>query len=177
MFPPLLWVSVAFLAGTVLAAHLHLSLFIWLTLALVGVVLLFIQWRLWASDAPDARPAIAGSWRAAFNRPVSAPLLFSACLLFLFLGAARYQATVPQPDVRQIGWFNDRKYDVLVTGTLVDPPDYRDTYTNLRVRVQSIDNGAKHFEVGGLLLARAAANWTYEYGQNVRLRGRVARPM
>ncbi len=176
MFPPLLWVSVAFLAGIVLAAHLHLSLYIWLTLAFVALVLLILQRRFWSSGAPAQQPEATPSWLSIVNRPVSTPFLLLSCLFFFCLGAARYQSTVPQADVRQIDWFNDRKYDLLVTGTLVDPPDYRDTYTNLRVRVQAIDNGAKHLEAGGLLLVRVGPNQVYQYGQNLRLRGRVLTP-
>ena len=176
VFLPLLWVSVAFLAGIVLAAHVHLALFVWLTLALVALVLLILQPRLWPSGSSALQSASNNSVLSRLSRHLSAPLISFACLLFLFLGAARYQATIPQPDVRQIDWFNDRKYDLLVTGTLVDPPDYRDRYTNLRLRVQAIDNGAKHFDAGGLLLARVAPNQTYQYGQNLRLRGRLQTP-
>jgi len=58
--------------------------------------------------------------------------------------------------------YNDRKYDVLVTGSLNDPPDYRDAYTNLRLNVKQIDNGQKFFNVSGLLLAHVPINQTYE---------------
>ncbi len=176
MFPPLLWISVSFLAGIVLAAHLHLSLFVWLTLAFVALVLLILQYVLRPSGSPGGQTASKSSWLSVLARPLPTSLLLFACFLFLSLGAARYQSTVPQPDVRQIDWFNDRKYDLLVTGTLVDPPDYRDTYTNLRLRVQAIDIGTKHFVVGGLLLVRVPPNQTYEYGQNLRLRGRAETP-
>ena len=36
----------------------------------------------------------------------------------LFLGAARYQMTVPNFDAYHIAFYNDRDYDLLVTGTL-----------------------------------------------------------
>ncbi len=183
VFPPLLWVSVAFIAGVLLAAHLHLSLFIWLALAFVALVLAVLQPRLWPSSSAAVQSPTQDSLLSTgappargVNRQLSTPFLLLASFLFLFLGAARYQSTVPQPDVRQIDWFNDRQYDLLVTGTLVDPPDYRDTYTNLRLRVQAVDNGAKHFAVGGLLLVRVPPNQTYEYGQNLRVRGRVQTP-
>ncbi len=172
MFPPLLWVSVGFLAGIVLAAHVHLSLLVWATLALVALILLVLQPRFWPSTGQSAHSAAGGFMLSGVNRP----LLFFASLLFLFLGAARYQLAIPQPNVKQIDTFNDRKYDLLVTGTLVDPPDYRDAYTNLRLRVEFVDVGARHFDVQGLLLVRVPPNQAYDYGQNLRLRGRLQTP-
>lgn len=176
MFPPLLWASVAFLAGIVIAAHVHVSVFVWLTMAFVALVLLGLQPRIWPTAPSASGPSTATPQPPTARGQFSTALLFFVCLLSLSLGAARYQATVPQPDVRQIDWFNDRKYDVLVTGTLTDPPDYRDTYTNLRLRVQAIDVGTRHFQVGGLLLVRVASNQAYEYGQNLRVRGRLQTP-
>ena len=57
------------------------------------------------------------------------------------LGAARYQLSVPKFDAFHIAFYNDRDYDLLITGTLVEPPDYRDTYTNLRLKVTDVDTG------------------------------------
>jgi len=65
---------------------------------------------------------------------------------------------------------------MLVTGTLNDPPDYRDAYTNLRLNVKQIDNSQKYFNVSGLLLAHVPINQTYEYGDEIRLRGQLQTP-
>ncbi|HEX9114743.1 MAG TPA: ComEC/Rec2 family competence protein, partial [Anaerolineae bacterium] len=162
MLLPLLWVCMGFLAGIVAAAHLQLSLFVWLALAFVALVLSVLQPRLWPASSQQPGP--------------SRLLVLFISLLGLCLGAARYQLTVHRTSVTQIDWFNGRQYDVLVTGTLVDPPDYRDTYTNLRVSVRAVDTGSRQFEVGGLLLARVDPNHPYQYGQNVRLRGRLETP-
>ena len=59
----------------------------------------------------------------------------------LALGAARYQKTVPDFDAFHIAFYNDRDYDLLITGTLIEPPDYRDSYTNLRLKVTAVDTG------------------------------------
>ncbi len=172
MLAPLLWVSVGFLAGIVLAAHVHVSLYVWLVLAFVAAVLIVMSRRFWPGS-----PEQAGTdARSMILRSVSRPLFFFACMLSLFAGAARYQSTVPQPKVTQVDWFNDRKYDELVIGSLVEPPDVRDTYSNLRVQVQSVDTGKKTFPAHGLLLARIPANEVFYYGQNVRLRGRLVTP-
>ncbi len=65
---------------------------------------------------------------------------------------------------------------MLVTGTLSEPPDYRDTYTNLRLKVEAVDSGSGDLPASGLLLVRVPQNQTYEYGQRVRVRGDLKTP-
>ncbi len=157
----------AFLAGIALAAHVHLSISTCIGLGVISVlpVLLPAQFR-----PSSFRPRIPYGIR----RPTFQLVCFA--LLFFFLGIARYDQVVARPATAQVEVFNDRKYDLFITGTVVDPPDVRDTYTNLRLRVESVDTGKKQYGVGGLLLARVAVNRTYSYGQNLRLRGRLQSP-
>ena len=148
---PLMWVSLAFIAGILLAKLVSLPVYVWLVLAFLALIAAVLLRR-------------------------SSFILLVSCMLALFIGAARYQVTVPTLSISEIAWFNDRNYDILVTGTLVEPPDYRDTYTNLRLRVTEVDTGKYQFKVGGLLLARVNANQTYHYGDILRLRGRPETP-
>src|SRR5215212_7375623 len=106
---PLMWFSLAFLAGIVLASFLSLHTLVWIALVIISIILAILL-RVLASRI----------------HPLSFIFLFA-----LFLGAARYQASVPQFDAFHIAFYNDRDYDLLITGTLVEPPDYRDQYTNL----------------------------------------------
>ena len=161
---PLMWFAVAFLAGIVLGKLASLSLTAWLTLAGTALLLLAFS-RLFA------------------NRFSSSPYRLSTIVPFtlvlltgLFLGAARYQMTVPKFDAYHIAFYNDRDYDLLVTGTLTEPPDYRDEYTNLRVRVTGVDTGDRQLPAEGLLLARVSNNQVFHYGDIVRLRGKVRTP-
>jgi competence protein ComEC len=104
-------------------------------------------------------------------------LPFSLVLFFgLFLGAARYQYSVPKFDAFHIAFYNDREYDLLITGTLAEPPDYRDNYTNLRVKVEGVDTGDGDLPASGLILVRASNNATFEYGERIRLRGKLKTP-
>lgn len=148
---PLMWVSLAFITGILLAKLVSLPLFVWLIFAILTITAtIFLR-------------------RSTFILP-------AACLIAIFIGAARYQATVPTLSISQIAWFNDRNYDILVTGTVVEPPDTRDTYINLRLQVEQVDTGADQFKVSGLLLARVQANQTYHYGDIVRVRGSLQTP-
>jgi competence protein ComEC len=166
---PLLWISLAFIAGILLAKLVSLPHYVWLIFAFLTLVaVIFLR-----------RSTFKLSNIHAFEYVKATPttlLLISACVIALFIGAARYQVTVPKLSISQIAWFNDRDYDTLVTGTLVEPPDYRDTYTNLRLRVEEVDTGKYQFKVNGLLLARVQENQTYHYGELVRLRGRLQTP-
>ena len=162
---PLLWVSLAFIAGILLAKLASLPLYIWLLLALLSLACTILLRRSNVS-------------LSAFHFKIQTAylVLVSACAVALFIGAARYQLNVPQINISNIAWFNDRDYDVLVTGTLIEPPDHRDTYTNLRLRALEVDTGEGQYPVHGLLLARVPANQSYQYGEELRLRGKLETP-
>jgi hypothetical protein len=62
---------------------------------------------------------------------------------------------------------------MVVEGRLVDPPDVRDQFTYLRVKVERIHPaGDFHFvPVSGLLLARVDPGGSWRYGDQIRLTG------
>ena len=158
---PLLWFSLAFLAGIIFASLLALHILVWSALIVVSILLIILS-------------------RILTPRFPSLPSLFSpfTFILFfaLFLGAARYQISVPQFDAFHIAFYNDREYDLLITGTLIEHPDYRDNYTNLRLKVSSVDTGDRELPVSGLLLARVSNNQIFHYGDILRLRGKLKTP-
>jgi len=158
---PLMWFSLAFLAGIVLARLVSLHIFVWIGLFVIADLLLIAS-RLIARRLP------------------SLPFFFSpfafVLLLALFLGAARYQFSVPRFNAFHIAFYNDRDYDLLVTGTLTEPADYRDNYTNLRVNVTNVDTGDGDLPAEGLLLVRVSNNQVFHYGEILRLRGKLKTP-
>jgi competence protein ComEC len=155
---PLFWVSLAFLSGIFLNRFLRAPLDVWLIITLTPIIVALILRR------RVARLASPNVW------------LIAAAGIALLLGAMRYQQTIHKITPADVSWYNDRKYDVLVTGSLTDPADYRDAYTNLRLNVKQIDNGQKNFNVSGLLLAHVPINQTYKYGDEIRLRGQLQTP-
>ncbi len=156
---PLVWISLAFLAGIILGKLVSLPLWVWIGLALLFIILAIL-----------ARIFPLSSFLFILH-PFTFILVTS-----LFLGSARYQLSVPNFDAYHIAFYNDRNYDLLITGYLVEPPDYRDEYTNLRVKVTNVDTGDRDLEVKGLLLVRAGANQTFHYGEVIRLRGKLKTP-
>ena len=159
--PPLMWFSLAFLGGIVLGWLVSLPWWIWIALGILAIVLA-ILFRLFS----------ARLYPSSF---IFRPFLF--ILVFaLFVGAARYQLSVPNFDAYHIAFYNDRDYDLLITGTITEPPDYRDTYTNLRMDVEKVDTGDGDLTVHGLILVRVSNNQTFEYGERIRLRGKLKTP-
>ena len=158
---PLLWLSLAFLAGILAADQSDLPLITWLVLAgglcLVSILLQILSKRSHLSIA-------------------SALLFIPVLLVFFFLGAARFRSSIPRLDAHYIAWYNDRTYELLVTGVLAEPPDERDTFTNLRINVTGVIIDGKTLPVDGLLLARLLPGGEWHYGDVVRLRGHLKTP-
>jgi competence protein ComEC len=161
---PLTWLSLAFLAGILASNRLALPPAAWWipagVLLLAGAALFFLK-----------------ALRRRFERlPFRTILLVLVGLVAFLLGGLRHQLSVPQLDRGQIAWYNDRQYDLLITGTVDALPDVRDTYTNLRLRVRAVDTGSGDVEVKGLLLVRLEGDEVYHYGEVLRLRGRLSTP-
>jgi hypothetical protein len=143
---PFFWPSLAFLAGIILSSQISLTYDIWIILA--GIFLLFAF-----------RPRYLAK---RLHLSTKTYLIIVLSLVGLCLGGLNYQLRLPKIDAFHIAWYNDREYDLLVTGTLDEPPDYRDTYTNLYVKVEAVDTGSGDLPVQGELLARAFPNETYK---------------
>ena len=161
---PLLWIALSFIIGIVIASLFSLSMYIWIgfTLALLLALILF---RL---------PRFSNNPSSSFF--LRLPPFVNFLIISFFLGAAWFQFRQPVIDAFHIAFYNDRDYEMLVTGTLAEPPDYRDTYTNLRLNVEAVDSGSGDLPASGVLLVRVSQNQSYEYGQHVRVRGKLKRP-
>jgi hypothetical protein len=155
-----MWFSLAFIAGIILASLVSLSVSVWISITVFAIFLLVLS-QILAPRLPASFPL----------HPFAFILLCAFCL-----GAVRYQMSVPRFDAFHIAFYNDREYDLLITGTLVEAPDYRDNYTNLRVQVKAVDTGDGDLSASGLLLVRASNNQVFHYGDILRLRGKLKTP-
>ncbi len=154
---PLLWLTFAFIIGIVTANLLHQAALAWMAAALACLVLSIPLRRL------------------RFARWNSPPLLLA--LAILFAGGWRYQIAQPEITPFHIAWYNDREYEVLVTGMVLEPPDVRDSYANLKIEVQRVDTGNDQpLPAEGLILARVDPDEAYAYGEIIRLRGKLKTP-
>ena len=157
---PLFWFALFFLAGVGLGAWIKSPPWVWLLIALAAVLASIFLRRFVHSDQPSLFP----------------PTLIAIYIAALFLGAARYQLARPAVGAFDIAFYNDRQYDLLVTGWVAEMPDRRDTYTNLRLHVEAVDTGDGDMPAHGLILARVGENEVFHYGQLLRLRGSLQTP-
>ena len=170
---PLLWLSLAFLCGILLASGLSLPLIGWSLLALVAVMLFLppISRRL-SSRIPTRLTRLAQQLK------LPTPTFFPLVILFLSIGAIRYQLDQPTIDSSFIAYYNDQSTEYILDGILVEPPDVRDTYVNLRLRLEQLHPAGddQFIPVTGLLLSRVSTGTSYNYGDRIRLQGHLETP-
>ncbi|KXK15514.1 MAG: DNA internalization-like competence protein ComEC/Rec2 [Chloroflexi bacterium OLB14] len=160
---PLLWISLSFIFGIIFANFISLPTWVWI---LISAFFFSCFIFFFARKSLITKYAIQTTF----------PLSIFYFLLFFFLGSAYYQFRQPNVDAFHIAFYNDRNYEVLITGYVAEAPDYRDTYTNLKIQTEFIDTGDGDLPVSGLILVRVQPNEIYEYGQRLRLRGRLLTP-
>jgi competence protein ComEC len=165
---PLFWLSLAFLAGIGLADGLNwppgMALpgsACWILASLFLAAAIFLE---------ILRPRLV-----ARRLP---PFPYTLIPLFITLGALRYQGSQPRLAPDSIAWYNNPDREAVVEGWLVEPPDERDGYTNLRVSAEQISLAEEEvpIPVHGLLLARLPPGGGWRYGDRVRLQGRLESP-
>ncbi len=151
---PLVWLAAAFLGGIILGRFIELSILSWIQLVFLGLVIAFIL---------------------RYIRPLT-PFAILLIPAVLFLGAARYQSAQPVNNSSFIAYYNGLDRKIYITGTLIEEPDIRDTYENLRIRVSALDTGGGDFPVRGDILVRLGNDYEVAYGDHVRVRGFVETP-
>jgi competence protein ComEC len=154
--PPLVLAAAAWLAGLVIAHH-------WLAPSGVRPASLLLL-----ALIPQAAILL---WRR--DRSM---LLGAFCALALLGGALRYQ--VAQPDFNDpglIAYYNDGGW-LTIEGVVQAYPDLRDTYTNLRLRAESVEIGDQAVPVRGTVLVRAPRFPEHHYGDRLLVSGLLETP-
>ncbi len=151
---PLLWMVSAFLGGIIFSSLLPLDWWLWLIAA--GIAFLAITPIKWLK--PQALLAF-----------LLIPSIFG-------LGAARHAWEQKTLAERSIATYNDLDQNIYITGTLAEPPDARDTYMNLRIKVSAVDTGNGDIPIDGSILVRLTNDYDLAYGDPVRVRGRLQTP-
>jgi competence protein ComEC len=178
---PLLWLSLAFLGGIVLAESVAMPAWFWA--CLVGGMLLVwgITRRLRhfqkiqrVVELFSHKPFFRLAGQALAKVPVPTALL----LAVVFAGAARYQLAQPKFTSASLAWYNDREEIVTLEGVVIDPPDERDSYTNLRVAVDGLRVAEQiaYTPVEGKALVRLPPGGNWDYGDRISLTGKLETP-
>ena len=167
---PLLWLSLAFIAGIILASILPLPLTPWIVL-IAGAFLLALSRPLLSRSRFQALASLL----APRQMPVSIPIL----LLATSLGGVRYLASLPDfSDPHHIAAYNQSEAQMLVTGLVHSLPEVRDTGTYLRVEAEKIhpDGDLENLDVRGLVLVTTGTTKAFQYGDRIRIRGYLETP-
>jgi len=156
---PLLGLSLAFLAGILLAAVVPASAWVWGSGSLVAAVLAVAEWRLQPVRAAWVR---LRAWL---------PLPLGVLLAGLFLGALRGQTAVPVWGTGDLAFYNGSP-DLTLTGWVADYPDRRESAVLLRVSIETIQpDGQVSFPVKGAALLRLPAGREFHYGDRLVIWG------
>ena len=154
---PLLWISLAFLAGITLASVIDITPAAWAALASLAGALGFgffhRRTRCWTH------------WFA------------FALLCSLLAGAFRYAISQPFFNSSDLAFHNGRSEIVEVTGIIIKSPIHEDSYTEVVVRAEQITLASgSQFAVNGTVLARSIYAGQLTYGDRVLLRGELGTP-
>jgi competence protein ComEC len=102
--------------------------------------------------------------------------LWAILALSLLAGAGRFVLSQPVFDEAYVAFYNDSPTPVTVTGVVVDEPDVRDNYINLRLEAESIQVGETSQAISGLLLVRAPRYPERFYGDKMTVTGKLETP-
>jgi competence protein ComEC len=170
---PLFWISLALLCGILLSSSLFIPILGWSLIALIAIITLLppIYRHLFSPSSPFQQ-------RIAQVLKIPSPAIYPLIIVFFCVGVVRYQFAQPKVDPSFIAYYNDQASECMIQAVVIEAPDVRDSYTNLRLqteRLQEIDDDLP-LPVHGLLLARVASDRTFEYGDRIRLQGYLVTP-
>lgn len=165
---PLLWLSLAFLAGIACASLMGGTWYLWLLPAGLSIFLTLYETFLIAHFPLLQR----------LRQSARLPLFI--LLASFFIGAGRHQLTQRPFNPTHLAWYNDIGA-VRVIGVVVSPPDLRENATLLKIRATTIipqDGTSPNIPgpVNGFLLARLPATTFWRYGDMIELHGNLMTP-
>jgi competence protein ComEC len=140
---------------------------------IVGIVLARWLQLPWPAILLLAVPAVA-----ALLLYKNSPQIKITAVLTLALAAGAFRFSYFQPSFNpgHLAYYNDAPQPAKITGVVADAPDVRDTYTNLRLRAETLWRGQTAQPVEGLLLVRAPRYPAYHYGDRLTVTGKLETP-
>jgi len=147
----LLYVSCAWVAGIFLGSKLSLPLFA-LAFGLIPFALI--------PFLPSSKKTL---------------IVAGLCLLALLSGSLRFPSSLPPVDEHSLCFYND-KGTVGIQGMVAEEPDIRDRYCLLTFSASEIIVNDERKEVSGTALIRVPRYPAYQYGDVLKITGRLETP-
>ena len=172
-FLPFFWLALTSVGGILLADRVTIPAWGWLAGFLLCLLAMILAWRL------PGRLALTHHLRRLTRvdqRLPGALLAASLCL-----GGWRYAAAQPALTPQYAAYYNDRG-TVQMVGTVVKPPDFRDTVTNLTVAVESLEvldglaQQVNPAEISGRVLVQMQPGSAWAYGMRISVTGQLRTP-
>ncbi|MBM4432396.1 MAG: ComEC/Rec2 family competence protein [Chloroflexi bacterium] len=148
---PLIYLSGAWVAGILLGAKFDLPFL----LVFLGFVPLPFLFR--------------------FHQQKKHIILASLCLIAFFVGALRFQSSLPVVDESSLQFYNDREA-VEIKGMVSANPDVRDKITHLQLSAAEIKLGGEWQDIAGTALLFVPRYHVYRYGDVLQVTGKLETP-
>ncbi len=185
---PLLWLSLAFLSGILLAVIVQIPPAAWWGLAglwLAGWIVRRILSRVNPFRAVGSHRLVHGV-SITLDRlkerlaPLASrlPLPFELLLVFMMLGGVRYTSAQPVFSQEAAAWYNDLDTRFVVEGVVIAMPDVRDNYTNLQMRIERLHAAQDQLfrPIKGMLWVQTGSDQDWRYGDRLQLEGYLETP-
>jgi len=155
---PLLWLGLSFITGIFVAALLPQVSIFWGYLLLVSFVITFLEIQFIPRENHPLRS----------SRIVKVPI--GMLCIFLFLGAWRYQAAVPEFTSEDLAYYQPMK-DAQIQGVIISYPEISQTSSTAIVRAEEITINGKENHIKGKLELRLPPGFHLAYGDQLVLIG------
>jgi len=172
-FIPFLWLFLACAGGIVFANLTAFPICAWIS----GFVTCLSAWVL-ACQLPR-RLVFTHRLRQWTGANQKLPTVLLA--IIFFAGGWRFTATQPTKTPQSAAFFNGRE-TVQIIGLVIQPPDVRDSHTNLTIQVESLQPllpMPENFDpevVSGKLLLQVSSNRDWAYGDRLLVTGKMTLP-
>ena len=167
---PLIWLSLAFIAGIIAADNVTLPTSTWLIFTGVSLFLTLVSFVIRRIRSRNS--FVQGSPTFLFTLT---PLL----LLAFTIGGSRYQISLPDLSDPNFIASHDTNERVSITGVVDLFPDLRDNYLYLRIQTEDVrpyGTTTQREPIYGLLLVRLNPEKIYRYGDRLLLHGFLETP-
>jgi competence protein ComEC len=150
--PPLAWFTIGWLSGVLLGPYIKYPIWIWLIFAIIVAL------------------------AAYFNRKDKRQRTALIMVVMFGLGGAWYEWAQPVVDEHFVAFYND-KGEATFEGVVIDEPDVRDAFTQLRVEVDvlRLEDGPA-LPVHGTIQVRIPRFPAITYGERIRMHGELVTP-